>query len=252
MSAVDISETTIYQPVVVKTLASQEQLIRELLRSTVVGFFQNGSSPVGVSGNCLMFNKIQGVTLREIWVNLAVNQQDILLTKLVDELLKIREKYQLSDSSFLKKLNLDLDWGSFVSNCVRYLEESTDLRIKKFSDILLNLMVIDSNLTLTHGDLGLSNVMLSGTELKLIDFEHVVEAPLEFDLAPSFFWKDGNSLPLAKIYQAFIQKGDVLDQKLIEKLVILYLVNQLRLAESAKDPEKYQQLLLKACERKLI
>lgn len=251
MSAVNISETTIYQPVVVKTLANQEQLIRELLRSVVVGFYQSGSSPLGICGNRLMFNKIQGTNLRDIWGKITLEQQEDLLKQLVQQLVEIKERYQQSDQTLLKRLNLDLDWGSFMSKNQRYLLTLNQSLIFKLKPDLDDLDGVQ-DLTLTHGDLGLSNILLSGTSLKLIDFEHTVEAPLEFDLAPSFFWRDDNSLPLEKINKIFDQEYRSLDQGRFTKLVSLYLVNQLRLADLEGDQEKYQQLLTKAYERNLL
>jgi hypothetical protein len=123
----------------------------------------------------------------------------------------------------------------------------------KHFDVIQRLsQITPDKLTLVHGDLNLANLITDGEKLRVIDFEHVMVGPWEFELAPALFWQDEVSLPAERLIDAMTSAGMKCNEQAINDCLVLYFINQLRLADEAGDTNKRKLLVDKARERMII
>lgn len=258
MSAEKISEQTIFQPVVVKTITDNKTLVKELMRSTVIGLIAGNCLPLGVEDRELMLKKVQGVTLSEVWEKLNESQKDGVMVKLAELLLAIKERYEVEGKSLIASSGVEMSWDEFLLANEQFLVrqgDSLNISLKQLGGlkkIVRQSREIKSGMTLVHGDLGLSNVLLNGIKLQLIDFEHTVEGPIELELAVANFWSDENSLPVEVVVTALEKLGQPINKERLAEMTSVYLVNQLRLADEVGDGVKSEELIIRGEERGIL
>jgi len=251
MSAVSVSETNINSLVIAKQLDSPSQLLRELVAGVLFDVSQDGCLGFGVSSGCLISNKLSGPILLNLWYQLTLIQRRRVVSSLARLLLKVQFTYIQQQQQIVSELGGVISWRKFTELNQRALgrPDLVTLLDQSLAGIQTTLsrlrhVPLDS-LTLVHGDLNLANIILQGQVLRLIDFEHAVEGPLELEFAPMLFWADSVSLPPKMLFQALSKLGCKCSRPLIRDCLILYFVNQLRLALDSHDQAKTKLLITK-------
>ncbi len=255
MSAIEITEKILRTKIITKEVASQQLLLRELVGGTLFDLAQQGRMVIGVENGKLIINKIKGETLSDIWDDLSSVQKNMCLTKIAFLLTKVREAYKLNGATLLSEVSDFLSFSNFMERNLIFISKLTSLsppNKRLLIRQLLELKLDAFDLTLIHGDLNLANIIQSEDQLMLIDFEHVVEAPIELELAPAAFWKDQVALPLAPFRKALQSVGLSLSSEHLKQSLALYFVNQLRLAKQSNDQKKIKQLTSIAIKRQII
>ncbi len=246
MSAKNIQNSVIFQHLVKKNFASEAFLYQEVVGTVLAGMVGMSEQKVVLSSGCLMVEKVAGMTLSNLSEQMNDELKKITAQKLAEKLKKVKETFDKKKSVFKSTFGC-LSFDRLIEiNREKFLDVFDDpislAEIEKMSERR------DVNMTICHGDLNLSNIMLVGSELILIDFEHVTEAPMAFDLACSLLFCDEKSLDIKNVKSALFQMGILIPERELVLMTKLYLVDQLRKA----DKEKEQQLIKLARERKLI
>lgn len=246
MSAKNIQNSVIFQHLVKKNFASEAFLYQEVMGTVLAGLVGMSEQKVVLSSDSLMVEKVAGMTLSNLSEQMNDELKKVTAQKLAEKLKKVKETYD-AKKEIIKSIFGCLSFDHLIEiNREKFLEifgDPNDLvEMKKM------LEKEDLNMTICHGDLNLSNIMLVGNELVLIDFEHVTEAPMAFELASSFLFNDVKSLDLKSIKSALLRMGILIPEGVLALMTKLYLVDQLRKA----DKEREQQLIKIAEERKLI
>lgn len=78
-----------------------------------------------------------------------------------------------------------------------------------------------------HGDLQKQNIVITGGQLGLIDFEHFMFAPKELEICNSLFFNDGNCLDIQEIIN-FLPKGFI-DKSQFRLMLKFYTLRQISL-----------------------
>lgn len=95
-----------------------------------------------------------------------------------------------------------------------------------------------------HGDLQKQNIIVSGGQLGLIDFEHFILAPIELELCNSLFFDDGNCLDIPEIIR-FLPKNTI-NIPLLKLMLKFYSLKQISLGMSTKESkDRIQNALTK-------
>jgi serine/threonine protein kinase len=105
-------------------------------------------------------------------------------------------------------------------------------------------------LTITHRDIHLDNILVEKSggvgRTHLIDFEHCMEAPIEFEFQNSVFWRDEKSLNVDSIAHILRSSYRVPYPNEIEnELTSLYFADQVNLAIDMNYPGKIDLLINK-------
>lgn len=198
MSAVNVTETTIFKNAIVKRFDDCEAMLSELRRSVAASILLDEPVFLANSSNELLIGKHDGTTLAEMWPNLSEVRRREMIAMVAKMLARFIEKTK-EKGEFLVKEGLVKDVREIV-----------------------NVPLVSGPITMVHGDLGLSNIMLVGLKLKFIDFEHVVLGPLALELAPALFWRDDNSLPVEEVVVALNKLGIEISMADVEKMVPVY------------------------------
>jgi len=96
-----------------------------------------------------------------------------------------------------------------------------------------------------HRDLHWGNLLVSKNQVEIMDFEHFLVGPLEYEFCNSLFWNDRWSLDFKMIRKEFEKKGVYLNFYLAVKLTVVYFIEQLDIAFKNKDTNKVKLLFLK-------
>lgn len=97
-----------------------------------------------------------------------------------------------------------------------------------------------------HRDLCWSNALATSTKsFRVIDFEHSLIGPIEYEFANSVFWKDEMSLDIGHVLEIGQKEGLHINMILINRLVIAYFIDQIRIAITNNDLDKVQLLVNK-------
>lgn len=198
MSALNVTETTIFKTAIVKKFADCEAMLSELRRSVAASILLDEPVFLANSSNELLVGKHDGTTLAVMWPNLSDTRRREMVVMVAKMLVRFVEKTK-EKGGFLVKEGLVKD-------------------VKEIIDIPL----VSGPITMVHGDLGLTNIMLVGLDLKFIDFEHVVLGPLALELAPGLFWRDKNCLPIELMIDELNKLGIEISMDDVVKMVPIY------------------------------
>lgn len=198
MSAVNVTETTIFRNAIVKKFDDCEAMLSELRRSVAASILLD--EPVFLANSCneLVVGKHDGTTLAEIWPHLSESRRREMMVMVAKMLVRFIERTK-ERGDFLIKEGLIRDVREMI-----YIPE------------------VSGPITMVHGDLGLSNIMLVGKDLRFIDFEHVVLGPLALELAPGLFWRDKNCLPTELMIDELNKLGIDISITDVTKMVPVY------------------------------
>lgn len=97
-----------------------------------------------------------------------------------------------------------------------------------------------------HRDICWTNALKdSYGRIKLIDFEHHLHGPIEYEFANSLFWQDSLSVNVDSLIEEADSRGVYINRLLANRLVIAYVLDQLRIADRLKDSDKLALLTSK-------
>jgi len=213
MSALNVTETTIFKTAIVKKFDGCESMLSELRRSVAASILLDEPIFIANSINELVLNKHDGTTLADIWTDLSDSRRDEMVKMVAMMLVKFVNKTQ--------------ERGEFL------IREGLIKDVREIIEVPL----VSGPITVVHGDLGLSNIMLVGLGLRFIDFEHVVLGPLALELAPGLFWKDKNCLPTETLIGELNRLGIEISMLDVEKMVPVYeklqLINNKKRSQNA-------------------
>lgn len=241
MSAKEIQNTIIFQHLVKKEFDRADLMCQEVLGTFLAQIVGMTEQKMITDSRCLMMEKVNGVSLTSLSDQIGDELEEMLMEKLALKMVKIKKEY-VSEVG-----NMECFLGAFGYR--KLVEKNKKLLIKFFGEHILREIsdISRERLTICHGDLNLSNLMLVGSDLVLVDFEHVVEAPIEFDLACSAFFGDMKSLNVDLVVGLLRKAGvEILDDNL-RSMTKLYFADQIRKADSNK-----QKLLFEIAKNKKI
>lgn len=241
MSAKEIQNTIIFQHLVKKEFDRAELMCQEVLGTFLAQRVGMTSQKMVTDSSSLMMEKVSGVTLTSLCDQIGEELSKMVIDKLVEKLVRVKKKYLLSAVE-IKCLLGQFDFKSLV-------EKNKNILIKYFGELVISEIssMSQDKFTICHGDLNLSNIMLTGSDLVLVDFEHVVEAPIEFDLACSVFFSDSKSLNVDLVVEKLGAGGIKISENDLKLMVKLYFADQMRKASFEK-----QQLLIEIAKNKKI
>lgn len=157
-------------------------------------------------------------------------------------------KYNFPDSNSI----MVADWESYIEDLASYLDSgdyidrvstSTIVRLRQRIIYLQGVDWTLFRLYPLHRDLCKTNFLKTDSGTCLIDFEHHLVAPIEYEFCNSVFWNDYASLSVDKAVETLREQGVYLSRWLMLVLCSLYFLDQLRLAERNSDAEKLQLLI---------
>lgn len=241
MSAKEIQNTIIFQHLIKKKFDQDSLMCREVIGTFLAQQVGMTDQKMVTSLDSLMMEKVNGVSLTSLGDQASEELEEMLMQKLASKLLEVKNKYL----SKRKEINCFLGDFGFETLVLK----NREIVLRYFGEGLYKRIIsISSDMyTICHGDLNLSNLMIVGSDLILVDFEHVVEAPIEFDLACSAFFDDFKSLNITTVVKSLSRLDQVIDADTLTLMIKLYFADQMRKAE----PEK-QKLLIKIAKGKKI
>lgn len=119
-----------------------------------------------------IIEKVNGNTLYEIWYKLTNEEKENIIIKLIDIIKK-----------FHKKEVNGYDFCEYLKNKIIILKDKCNLNDDLFNSLIniCNKYFKDNVFGLIHGDLHFDNCIYDGNNLKLIDFEYNMVAPIDYD-----------------------------------------------------------------------
>lgn len=127
-----------------------------------------------------IIEKIPGKTIYEIWYKLTEEERKDLVKKIV-EAIKSLHNQKVESFNWNKKIKEEL----LKYKDVEDLEESISSLVSS-CDIYFH----HNKFGLIHGDLHFDNILYTGKEIKLLDFESVQVAPIDYDFRIIFQMKE--------------------------------------------------------------
>lgn len=243
MSAKNIDNTIIFQHLVKKNFTNTALLYREAVGTMLAGLVKMTDQKMVISTGNLMVDKVAGVTLSNLSEQMNDDFKFLVIEKLAAKLKAVKNNYRSKVGIF------DEVFGCLSFESLIKRNKETLFKLFPNIDIFKKLTEMSKErMTICHGDLNLSNLMLSGSELVLIDFEHVTEAPLEYDLASSFVFDDEKSIDLKMTIKALENIGQKISMDDLRLMAKLFLANQV----SGANKEKMKSLINKAKERNIL
>ena len=118
-----------------------------------------------------IIEKVPGKTIYEIWYQLSEEERDYLVKQIV-EAIRYLHKQPVKFFNWNKKIKEELLKYKEIEGleeCIFSLVTSCDIYFSH------------NKFGLIHGDLHFDNILYTGTEIKLIDFESVQVAPIDYD-----------------------------------------------------------------------
>ena len=118
-----------------------------------------------------IIEKVPGKTIYEIWYQLSEEERDHLVKQIV-EAIRYLHKQPVKFFNWNKKIKEELLKYKEIEGleeCIFSLVTSCDIYFSH------------NKFGLIHGDLHFDNILYTGTEIKLIDFESVQVAPIDYD-----------------------------------------------------------------------
>lgn len=118
-----------------------------------------------------VIEKIEGNTLYDVWYNLNKEEREDIIIKLINVLKTIH----------CKEVN-EYDFNLYIKKQISTLIEECNLD-NEFIELLAKCDIYfkDNNFGLIHGDLHFDNIICNANEIKLLDFERVECAPIDYD-----------------------------------------------------------------------
>jgi len=118
-----------------------------------------------------VIEKIEGNTLYDVWYKLNKEERENIIIKLINVLKTIH----------CKEAN-EYDFNLYIKKQISTLIEECNLD-NEFIELLAKCDIYfkDNNFGLIHGDLHLDNIICNANEIKLLDFERVECAPIDYD-----------------------------------------------------------------------
>lgn len=242
MSAKNLENTILFQHLVKKTFTEDFLRYRELIGSVLAQSVGMSEQKVISGSTELMVEKVSGVTLSNLAEQMNEELKEMVNLKLAEKILTIRNEYRAK-----KEMIQEV----FTGFCYRELIGRNLKSIMEVGgEVLLNKLktLKEDKLTICHGDLNLSNVMLVGHKLALIDFEHITEAPVSFEFGSAILFDDDKSFCVAGIKKSLVALGVEISEDDMNLGAKLFLADQITKA----DRDKRKILIKKAKERNLI
>lgn len=126
-----------------------------------------------------IIEKVEGVTLYNVWHTLSLEERKDVLKLVVDMMKSIHKtKGEVYNFALYIKNKLNNEMNE-VSNLF------DGVVLDKFNNIIKNIdrYFIDNDYRLVHGDLHFDNILIdSNNNIKVIDFERSLSAPIDYEL----------------------------------------------------------------------
>jgi len=194
---------------------------------------------------------------------LSVNEINVKIAAFVS---RAYWEYKYFDRSKIK-LFTNVSWLAKINQIIEDFENSV-AKITKLGDGVIASKILGKlesarndtaindtkNLTVTHRDLHLDNILIGRdkgyNKFYVIDFEHTIEAPLEMEFQNSLFWNDEKSLQVENIVKIMRDEYRVnYSKEREEKLSVLYIADQVNMAITLGDNNKVSFILNKYAKR---
>lgn len=193
-----------------------------------------------------IIEKLEGQTLYDIWYKIDDNKRKELILKIIE----VVKSYH-----FIK--TEEYDFAKYIKDKIQDLLNKTELT--EFDNILdlCDIYFKENDFRLIHGDLHFDNFIYDGNNLKLIDFEYCMNAPIDYDFRIFSLYKyypylhaglDTDMKTVESDYQDLMNiivdnYDELKDIKYLkERLTIYQLIELLNNYKNTKDEEKLDMI----------